>query len=144
MSLKTIIGLLLLTPMAMLFSACRHKDLCYTHPHKARVRVNIDWSQFRVEKPTGMSVLFYSNEGGGNQQTVLSNNTAFVETDLAVGKYRAMVYNQSPSEFGSVSFSGMENLQTAAVYANTQSSRWYNARTDEEQVITAPEWIGTT
>ena len=144
MSLKTIIGLLLLTPMAMLFSACRHKDLCYTHPHKARVRVNVDWSQFRVEKPTGMSVLFYSTEGGGNQQTVLSNNTAFVETDLAVGKYRAMVYNQSPSEFGSVSFSGMENLQTAAVYANTQSSRWYNARTDEEQVITAPEWIGTT
>lgn len=48
MSLKTIIGLLLLTPMAMLFSACRHKDLCYTHPHKARVRVNVDWSQFRV------------------------------------------------------------------------------------------------
>lgn len=134
--------LTLLLCALLAFASCNHKELCYTHPHKARIRLDVDWSLFRVETPTGMSVLFYPEEGGA-PQTVLSNTTTHVETDLAIGTYRALVYNQSPSEFGSVTFSGMDALETAAVYADTHTSRWYTARADDERIIAEPEWIGT-
>ena len=35
--------------MLMLLVSCNHKELCYSHPHTAKVRVNVDWSEFVEE-----------------------------------------------------------------------------------------------
>lgn len=43
----------------LLFIACEHKELCYSHPHFVSVRVTFDWSQiYNHEKPSGMRVIF--------------------------------------------------------------------------------------
>lgn len=47
--------------MLTLASACEHKDLCYTHPHLVKIRVEFDWSNIPDEmRPEGMRVQFFS------------------------------------------------------------------------------------
>lgn len=128
--------------LALLMSACGHKDLCLDHRHQARVRVNVDWSKFTVETPTGMSVLFYPADGG-TPSTCLSNELNYVELNLPPARYHCLVYNQSPSEFGTVTFAGMEHLATATVNAKERASRWFRARAENEMLIMNPEWIAT-
>lgn len=50
--------------IGMLLNACNHKELCYHHPHTSRVRIDVDWSEFDREQPTGMMVSVYPAEGG--------------------------------------------------------------------------------
>ena len=125
--------------------SCNHDELCYHHPHDARVRVDVDWQDFVQEVPTGMTVMVYpQGEGAGKAVTQHTNTTNHAIFALPEGKYHSIVYNQSPSEYGSVSFRGMESFETAEVYANPTDSRWYVSRGDEDgRVVTEPEWIGT-
>lgn len=40
-------------------TACEHKDLCYDHPHFAKVRVVFDWTKIsNHDKPEGMRSYF--------------------------------------------------------------------------------------
>ena len=123
--------------------SCEHKDLCYHHPHQARVRINTDWSKFNVETPTGMTVIVYSQDGNQNAvATQHTNTTSHALMYLPDGHYSTIVYNQSHTEFGSLSFRGLNNYNTAEVYANPSSTRWYT-RSDGTRVVTEPEWVGT-
>ena len=125
--------------------SCNHDELCYHHPHDARVRVDVDWTDFVQEVPTGMTVMVYPQEGSRSKAvTQHTNTTSHAVFALPVGKYHSIVYNQSPSEYGSLSFRGMESFETAEVYANPAESRWYVSRGDEDgRVVTEPEWVGT-
>lgn len=123
--------------------SCEHKDLCYHHPHQARVRINTDWSKFKEETPTGMTVMVYAQDG--DQEVVATqhtNTTTHALMYLPDGLYSTIVYNQSHTEFGSLSFRGLSNYNTAEVYANPATTRWYT-RTDGTRVVTEPEWLGT-
>lgn len=41
-------------------SSCEHKDLCYTHPHDAFIRVDFCWDSVpETDRPEGMRVYFY-------------------------------------------------------------------------------------
>ena len=123
--------------------SCEHKDLCYHHPHQARVRINTDWSKFKEETPTGMTVMVYAQDG--DQEIVATqhtNTTTHALMYLPDGLYSTIVYNQSHTEFGSLSFRGLSNYNTAEVYANPATTRWYT-RTDGTRVVTEPEWLGT-
>lgn len=123
--------------------SCNHDELCYHHPHDASVRVDVDWSDFVEETPTGMTVMVYPQDGG-KALTQHTNTTSHAIFALPAGTYHSIVYNQSPSEYGSLSFRGMEKFETAEVYANTTDSRWYTSRGDEDgRVVTEPEWVGT-
>lgn len=128
-----------------LFTSCNHDELCYHHPHDARVRLDVDWSKFVEEVPTGMTVMVYPQEGGKKKVVTQQTNTInHAILALPAGRYHSIVYNQSPSEYGSVSFRGMEQFEKAEVYANTTDSRWYVSRGDEDgRVVTEPEWLGT-
>ena len=75
----------LLTALLMLTS-CEHKELCYYHPHAAKVKVVFDWRDAPQADPDGMCVYFYPLEGGSGYRFDF-NNTTGGEVDLRVGKY---------------------------------------------------------
>lgn len=141
--MKKIAHWIVLVELFLLFNACDHKELCFHHPHTAKVRMNVDWSEFFQEIPTGMTVMVYPMEvAAGNGETLVqySNRISHVYVDLAAGKYNTIVYNQTPSEYASVSFRGMEKYETAEVYCKKKESRWYHSQSKEEVAVN-PEWI---
>lgn len=128
--------------LLFLFTSCDHKDLCFLHPHKANVRIDVDWSQFEQETPTGMTVMVYSADGEQYLRH-LTNTTTHALVDLESGFYTTIVFNQSDAEFGTLEFVGMDNFSTAEVHAVTTESRWYTRANEKEQVIMQPEWFAT-
>lgn len=127
---------------SLLLSSCNHKELCYHHPHTAKVRIDVDWSQFEKETPTGMTVMIYPHDGGEYVRH-LTNTTTHAVVDLEAGLYNTVVYNQSEQEFGTVAFTGMDCFSTAEVHTVSATSRWYACRAEEEKLVMQPEWIGT-
>ncbi len=127
----------------MVATSCEHKELCYHHPHTAKVSFMSDWSKFEKETPTGMTVMVYPQQGGEAIKH-LTHDIGNATLDLPVGIYHSFIFNQSESEYGSVSFRGMESYETAEVYTNSTKSSWYKTRAENERVVTAPEWIGTS
>ena len=132
----------LLYILTVLLASCNHKELCYHHPHTARVRVDVDWSHFPEEEPTGMTVMLFP-DGGGKPMTVLSNTLSHVYVNPEAGLYHTLSFNQSTSEFGSFTFRDMESWADAEVASAIVASRWYTGRSDGERVATEPEWLGT-
>lgn len=144
-----------------LLVSCTHKELCYRHPHTAKVRINVDWSEFEpYEKPTGMTLKLYPGDGildeqtrddmvppgttasSGGVVTHLTNTTSHAILNLPANYYHVLVFNQSTTEFGSFSFRDMDDRESAVVVMQYQS-RWYSStRTGESDVATSPEWLG--
>lgn len=132
---------ILIIAITITLLACEHKDLCYHHPHNARVRVDVDWSQFDKETPTGMTLLVFPSINGCI--THHSNVTTHAYLDIPADSYNIIVYNQSPSEFGTMTFRGLESYHTAEVVAASIESRWYRSRNEDERIVSAPEWFAT-
>lgn len=130
-----------LAVLAPLLASCEHKELCYDHPHPVQTRVDVDWSQFAEEVPTGMTVMLYPIDDGGHRYTTLSNNTSYVDLSVVPGRYRAVAYNQSTTEFGTITFDDMDDNAAATVHAAILTSRWYKTRGDEERLVQNPEWF---
>lgn len=127
----------------LLFASCEHKDLCYKHPHTTKVRIDVDWSKFtKYEIPTGMTVMLYPKYSGTAAISHLTNTTSHAIVNLPADRYHTLVFNQSTSEFGSISFRGLDKKETAEVVTNEHKSRWYSVRNDYEKVATDPEWVG--
>lgn len=128
--------------LLLLLTSCEHKELCYHHPHTAKVRIDVDWSQFEKEIPTGMTVMIYPINDG-HYLRHLTNTTTHAVVDLEAGFYNTIVYNQSETEFGTVEFTGMDKFSTAEVHTIDATSRWYACRAEGERLVQQPEWIGT-
>jgi len=126
--------------LPLILISCRHDELCYLHPHTARVRIDVDWQYFKkYEIPTGMTVMLFPDDGAEPFRTITGTIDHAVMS-LPVGMYHVLVFNQSESEFGSFSFRDM-NSPESAVVAVERTSRWYS-RGEEERVAAAPEWLG--
>lgn len=134
--------LFLIELFLLLFTSCDYKELCYDHPHNtmATVRIPVDWTEFDEEKPTGMTVVAYP-EDGSTPKAVLTNDLQAAELSLEEGQYNILVFNQSTTEYGSFHFEGMEQYSTAKVLANEHTSRWYKSRGSEDRTISEPEWL---
>lgn len=127
----------------MICASCEHKELCYKHPHTTAVRVDVDWSRFtRYETPTGMTLMLYPQSSEGSVVTHLTNTTSQAILTLPADRYHLLLFNQSPSEFGTLSFQGLDKKETAVVVAKEIQSRWFTARNETEKVVVAPEWLG--
>lgn len=126
--------------LAFMVVSCEHKDLCYLHPHQTMLRILVDWSKFNVELPTGMSVYVFP-KGDGDSQLRESNTLTHVDVSLKAGLYDVLVFNQSPSEFGTITFSNLGDYDNMSVCCNPHTSRWYS-RSDGEKVAKEPEWFG--
>ena len=131
--------------LAAMFVSCEHKELCFHHDHVnyCRLRINADWVDFLpLETPTGMTVSLYP-EDGSKPITVLTNNIDYAIVNLPVGLYDLLVFNQSETEFGTMTFCDMDNFLKSGVRGVETPTRWYKSRLPEETVIAQPEWIGT-
>lgn len=78
----------------------------------AEILLVTDW-KLLDEIPTGMTALFFPEDGSNNVQ-IISNNTDENPVRLRRGKYRVLIFNQSMYEFGSMTFSGIDDFFTAA------------------------------
>lgn len=135
------IALVLTTVMLIcFFGGCRQDELCYLHPHKMPVRVNVDWKRFfPFERPTGMTVMLFSDDENGTVYTELTNTTTHAYVHIPAGTYHTLVFNQSITEFGSFSFRDMGTHATAVV-ASQVGSRWYT-RGEYGTVAVESEWM---
>lgn len=117
----------------LLFIACEHKELCYSHPHFVSVRVTFDWSQiYNHEKPSGMRVIFFPKDEKGESWTF----------DFPDGKDRVIEIPEN--DYQVVSF----NYDTEGIaWGNSERFADFTAGTREvsspEGVLmyTTPSWL---
>lgn len=88
-------------------------------------RVNVDWSGYGNDSPTGMTLLFHHSTTGV-MVTAADNNTDHTTTHLTEGRHWATVFNLTPDEHDNIGFRGLESVSTAEVYARE---------------CAAPEWL---
>ncbi len=139
---------IMLALLLMSLVSCEHKLLCFhdeNDAHSANVWLDVDWTQFTKEEPTGMTLIAYPTDPIGEPITHLTNNINHAAMNLPAGVYTFLVYNQSEWEFASLNFRGMNRFQTAEVYLNTGESNWYRkpAATEAERIGMEPEWFAT-
>lgn len=79
-------------------------------------RVNVDWSGYGNDSPTGMTLLFHHSTTGA-MVTAADNNTDHTTTRLTEGRHWTTVFNLTPDEFENIGFRGLESVAGAEVYA---------------------------
>lgn len=122
-----------------LFASCRNgiRDLNKTNSEDLReVRLYIDWSDIQ-KKPTGMTALFYPNDGN-HPFKIVSNVVDSLVVHLPYGEYSVLIFNQTPEEFSYVSFYDLDSFLGAEVYIPETPSRAYNSK-----VRMMPHSVGT-
>lgn len=123
--------------------SCEHKELCYYHPHTAPVRVNVDWSLFPMDTPTGMTAFafpfMYEDDRVFKFVTHKIDN---ITLDLEAGFFNTLVFNQDESEYGTIEFFNLEDYQKAeARIVPTKSTNWYTTKLPDTKVYSEPEWL---
>lgn len=130
--------LLYIIGICLVALSCERRELTYDYSPYCEVVVNVDWSNMD-ETPTGMTIRAYPQDGG--EPTVLQSNTITSGTlKLPAGVYNILVFNQIPSDFGTVGFRGLDKWETAEVYAAEQTSTasWTTSKSDAS-VVKEPE-----
>lgn len=141
-NLKRIASLVLTLSVIIAATSCEHKELCYYHPHVAPVRVNVDWSLFPMDEPTGMTAYAYPlHEDENDIYRFISHNINYITLELEAGFFHTLVFNQSESEYGTLEFSNLEDYNTAQVRVLQTKSNWYATKAPDTKVGTEPEWL---
>ena len=126
----------------LLFLSCERRELTYGY-NSYNVLVNVDWSalaQKQGEAPSGMSVIFYPQQGG--KALVTQTNTVNRATvALPAGRYDVLVFNQIPSDFGTIGFRGMDKFATSEVFVKPTDSKWYESKNEGDVVARQPEYL---
>lgn len=141
-NLKRIASLVLTLSVIIAAASCEHKELCYYHPHVAPVRVNVDWSLFPMDEPTGMTAYAYPlHEDENDIYRFISHNINYITLELEAGFFHTLVFNQSESEYGTLEFSNLEDYNTAQVRVVQAQANWYSTKAPETKVGSEPEWL---
>lgn len=140
--ISRISSLILTLSVIIAANSCEHKELCYYHPHVAPVRVNVDWSLFTMEQPTGMTAYAYTQDGKGEHlHRFITHDINSITLELEAGFFNSIVFNQSESEYGSIEFTDLESYNNAQVKVVQTKSSWYSTKVPETKVGTEPEWF---
>lgn len=123
-----------------LLCSCINDSLDGCDPKGKLVRFDVDWSKFDKEVPTGMTLRIFPMNGGKPRE-VLSNDISSVDFSLPPGRYSAFVFNQSPSEFGTLEFRNMDSFETAEVVVLTEKQEDTKVRYGELRIAMEPEWL---
>ncbi len=120
-----------------LLCSCVRRELTYSYNPTVEIVINADWSDMS-EEPSGMSVYCYPDDGGSPviKQTNSVNSTT---VSLGVGEYKILVFNQIPSDFGTINFNYMDDYEQAEVTAASTTSKWYASKSDDEELVRDPE-----
>ncbi len=117
--------------------SCERRELTYDYSPYCEVVVNLDWSGMN-NPPTGMSIRAYPQDGG--EPIVYQSNIITSETlKLPVGVYNILVFNQIPSDFGSVNFRGLDKWNTAEVYPIPQTAKAWATTKADKTIVREPE-----
>lgn len=129
--------------VAVLFAVgCKHKDLCYHHPHQKQIQVVFDWSSAEDATPRSMCVYFYAEDGSSWQRFDFDGHLGGT-AKLHVGRYHAIFYNNDTT---GVLFSDTDSFEDhylytregdilEPIYGNT-ARHTPRARSTEEQMVT--------
>ncbi len=124
-----------------LATSCQpHDPFCFSHPHGAQVRIDVDWSEFKEDNPDGMTMLLFPADENVQPIQQTTHTTTHAVFNLMPDTYLAMVHNQSASEFGFVKFRDMSHHTTAWVQPERCNSSWYKP-VDNEILVSNPEWL---
>lgn len=103
------------------------------------VRISVDWSKFDKEVPSGMTVMVFPKDEQ-TSKSVLTNDITHAFFSLATGHYSTFVFNQSTTEFGTMTFVNMDSYASAKAVVVEKTSNWF-ARADKERLAVEPEWL---
>ncbi len=78
------------------------------------VELNVDWTELG-HSPNGVTAMFYPKSGGA-PITCLSSTVHTSLLSVREGVYDVVVFNNSPEEFASTEFRGMEVYKTAELF----------------------------
>ncbi|MFI3318975.1 MAG: DUF5119 domain-containing protein [Rikenellaceae bacterium] len=124
--------------LALAMIACTRRELTYSYQPTVSVAITADWSDMS-EAPTGMSIYCYP-ESGAAPTIVQTNNTAEATVSLAEGVYSILIFNQIPSDYGTVSFSGMDSFESASIGA-ISAETLQALKSDSDDTIRDPEEV---
>lgn len=144
---KTVAGFVVAT-LCMMLASCDSTIHFYPEseseqdPAAERIRINVDWSGYGKNVPTGMTVLCHCVESG-KQAKHIDNNTDYITPRLSPGRHWATVFNLTESEFNYIGFRGLDAVETVEAYPRRQSPpKWYTSRADGDVYIAGePEWL---
>lgn len=127
---------------AVLAVSCDYREFSYIIYDTCDIWVEVDWTKFTEEEPTGMSVYCYPRDHSHEPYLYRSNDITGVMVHLPVGTYDILVFNQSIDEFGSMRFEGMEDYSTACAVLEEKKTKWKVKTAEDESVKYEPEWLG--
>ena len=141
-------SLYLLAALATVLCSCEHKELCYHHPHEARIRVVFDWKDAPEANPRGMCVLFYPETGGAPVRYDFAGAEGGYVT-LTAGKYRVLSYNNDTEavlfyNYNSYDTHGAytrEGNPLEPIYGNGANYAPRAAGTEDERVVICPDMM---
>lgn len=84
--------IILIAALAVLASSCRHKELCYNHPHVMEVNVEFIWEKAPQATPKSMSVYFFPENGKEPLRFEFTDCTGG-RIRLSAGTYHAICLN---------------------------------------------------
>ena len=126
----------------VILASCERRELSYDYYPYHDIEVNVDWSKFKGEKPTGVSVWVYPQDGSEPLQ-FRSTNVDKVKIHAPKGTHDIVVFNQIPIDFGTIDFRETDKLSTFQVFATKDESQtWYKAQ-EGELVLRQPEAFAT-
>lgn len=126
---------------------CNHKNLCYDHMHKTRLRVIYDWSDAPDATAKGMCVFFYSIDNPTQYYRFDFANTVGGEIELPEGRYEVITYNNDTEV---VKFSATNVYEGHKAYTRTGdlleplygNGTTSNTTTDNgERVVVTPDGL---
>lgn len=88
----------ILVGLLTLFCSCEHKELCYTHPHFAKIRVEFDMDNIAEgEMPEGMRVSFFPIDGKSDVWTYDFPGCKGAVVEVPENSYHVLCYNYDTS-----------------------------------------------
>lgn len=146
--MRKILGIVAAVAIVAALASCEREPALFLCDHhiSGPARVAVDWSHFlHKQTPTGMTLkLFQLTDSGYRLHSSTStNDITHVDYTLPAGTYADFVINQSEDEFGSATFSHMDNWQLAEVSTTQAASKWYKDTITTDPLVSNVEWIGT-
>ncbi len=143
--------------LALLCTACEHKELCFQHPHTAPVEVIFDWSYApyaeRDNMVEGMCLWFYPVDEEGTQTgDPLRYDLAGMKggtVEIPVGRYQVLYYNNDYEvvQFRNTDIFWRQECYTREgdlfepIYGNTVNYAPRAEGTEDERVVITPEMM---
>lgn len=117
--------------------SCKRDALTYSYDPRCEIEFQLDWSGMETA-PTGMSIYCYPVDGG-TPTTLQSNTITSATVKLSQGVYNILIFNQIPSDFGTITFEGLSSYETACVTAVSTKSSWYASKSSDDTLVRDPE-----